>query len=36
MSNLKCKITADIDKLDASCEVQRFIPKEFFPGSELL
>ena len=35
MSNLKCKITANIDKkLDASCEI--FIPKNIFSGSELL
>ena len=34
MSNPKCKITANIDKLEASCELS--IPKQFFPGSELL
>lgn len=28
MSNPKCKITAKIDKLEASCEL--FIPKQFF------
>lgn len=34
MSNLKFKITANIDKLDASCEI--FIPKQFSRGSAAL